>query len=577
MYLGDFTVGQTVTCRFHTTDASGAPVTLAGSPVARVRRGSGSGTTITTGVTLTVDVVTGQHNVDVDTSSGYIAAADYTIELSAGTVSGVSVAGRVLGSFSIANRAGALESSLQALITTVGAAGAGLTATAAAVWAVATRLLTAGTNIVLAKGVGVTGFNDLSAAQVNAEADTAIADAGLATAANLATVAGYLDTEIASILADTNELQADWTDGGRLDLILDARASQTSVDDLPTNAELATSQAAADDATLAAIAALNNPSAGAIADQVWEETLADHSGTSGSTAAALNAAGSAGDPWNTALPGAYGAGTAGKIIGDNINATIGSRASQTSVDDLPTNAEFATALGTADDAVLAAIAALNNLSQANIRTAIGLASANLDTQLDALPTNAELATALAAADDAVLAAIAALNNLSQANVRTAVGLASANLDTQLAALAAFVDTEVAAIKAKTDNLPIDPADASDIAASFTSIAATLTTISGYIDSEVAAIKAKTDNLPAAPAAVGDIPTAAQVADKVLLRSLASGADGGRTVRDALRFNRNRFTIAGGTLTVYEEDDATIAWTAVITQTAGDPVSASDPA
>jgi len=84
-------------------------------------------------------------------------------------------------------------------------------------------------------------------------------------------------------------------------------------------------------------------------------------------------------------------------------------ASQAGVDDLPTNAELATALGTADDAVLAAIAALNNLSQANIRSAVGLGSANLDTQLDALPTNAELATALAAADDAVLAAIAALS------------------------------------------------------------------------------------------------------------------------------------------------------------------------
>lgn len=45
-----------------------------------------------------------------------------------------------------------------------------------AVWAAATRLLTAGTNIVLAKGVGVTGFNDLSAAQVNAEVDTALTD-----------------------------------------------------------------------------------------------------------------------------------------------------------------------------------------------------------------------------------------------------------------------------------------------------------------------------------------------------------------------------------------------------------------
>lgn len=37
------------------------------------------------------------------------------------------------------------------------------------IWSAGTRLLTAGTNIVLAKGVGVTGFNDVSAAQVNAE------------------------------------------------------------------------------------------------------------------------------------------------------------------------------------------------------------------------------------------------------------------------------------------------------------------------------------------------------------------------------------------------------------------------
>jgi hypothetical protein len=77
-----------------------------------------------------------------------------------------------------------------------------------AVWASATRVLTAGTNIALAKGTGVTGFNDLSAAQVNAEADQAIADAALATAANLATVAGYLDTEIAAILAKVINLPA---------------------------------------------------------------------------------------------------------------------------------------------------------------------------------------------------------------------------------------------------------------------------------------------------------------------------------------------------------------------------------
>ena len=42
------------------------------------------------------------------------------------------------------------------------------THTAADVWAVATRVLTAGTNIVLAKGTGVTGLNDLDAAGVAA-------------------------------------------------------------------------------------------------------------------------------------------------------------------------------------------------------------------------------------------------------------------------------------------------------------------------------------------------------------------------------------------------------------------------
>lgn len=87
----------------------------------------------------------------------------------------------------------------------------------------------------------VTTVNGLAANVVTASAlaTDAVSEiqSGLATAADLATVAGYLDTEITAILADTNELQTDWANGGRLDLILDARASQTSVDDIPTVAE----------------------------------------------------------------------------------------------------------------------------------------------------------------------------------------------------------------------------------------------------------------------------------------------------------------------------------------------------
>jgi hypothetical protein len=194
---------------------------------------------------------------------------------------------------------------------------------------------------------------------------------------------GRLDLLIDATLADTAELQTDWVNGGRLDVILDARASQTSVDDLPTNAELATSQGTADDATLSAIAALSIPTAGAIADAVWDEATSGHT-TSG---------------------------TFGEQAKTDIDALI------TAVADVPTNAELATALGTADDATLAAIAALNNLSAAQV--------------------NAEADTAIS---DAALA--------TAANLATVAGY----IDTEVASILTAVDTEVAAIKVVTDAL-----------------------------------------------------------------------------------------------------------------------------
>ncbi len=61
-----------------------------------------------------------------------------------------------------------------------------------------------------------------------------------------------------------------------------------------------------------------------IAGAVWDLATVGHT-TSGTFGAAMNAAGSAGDPWSTSLPGAYGAGSAGFIVGTNINALITSR------------------------------------------------------------------------------------------------------------------------------------------------------------------------------------------------------------------------------------------------------------
>lgn len=171
-----------------------------------------------------------------------------------------------------------------------------------AVWSTTTRILTAGTNIVLAKGTGVTGFNDLSAAQVNAEADTALSDVGLTS-----TVTGRIDTTVSSRLAS---------------------ASYTSP-----------------------------PSASTIAAAVWDYL----------TSAATTV------------------GSLGKLIVDNINATISSR----------------------------------------------LASASYTAPLDA------------------------------AGTRTALGLASANLDTQLTTIDDFLDTEINAIKTKTDQLTFTTANRVD--------------------------------------------------------------------------------------------------------------------
>jgi hypothetical protein len=70
----------------------------------------------------------------------------------------------------------------------------------------------------------------------------------------------------------------------------------------------------------------------------------------------------------------------------------------------------------------------------------------------------------------------------------------------------------------------------------------------------------------------------EFADALLGRNIAGGSDGGRMVKDALRFLRNRFAVSSGTLTVYQEDDTTTAWTASVTgDAAADPIVESNPA
>lgn len=118
-----------------------------------------------------------------------------------------------------------------------------------------------------------------------------------------------------------------------------------------------------------------------IVDGVWDEAIAGHL-TSSTTGAALNAAGSAGDPWSTPLPGAYGSGTAGYIIGNNINATISSRSSHSAADVWAVTTRLLTAGTNISLAKGTGITGFNDLSAAQVNSEVDTALS--DIKLDKL-------------------------------------------------------------------------------------------------------------------------------------------------------------------------------------------------
>jgi len=143
-------------------------------------------------------------------------------------------------------------------------------ATDATVWASGTRTLSSGANIVLAKGTGLTGLNDISAQNV-----WDVATSGL-------TVVGSIGLKL-----NTN-----------VDTTISSRMATFTYTTPPTVSQIAT--------------------------QVWSEPIPGTFAV-GSAGAKLNSASSAGDPWATLLPGAYGAGTAGNILGNRLDAAITTR------------------------------------------------------------------------------------------------------------------------------------------------------------------------------------------------------------------------------------------------------------
>lgn len=373
--------------------------------------------------------------------------------------------------------------------------------------------------------------------------------ANYATAANLATVAGYLDTEIASIIttlgtpagvsvsADLASVQADTNDiqaripaalvSGRMDASVGAMAADTLTGSaLAASAAAEIADAVWDEAiaghagagsTGAALSGATAPSAAAVADAVWDEALSGHL-SAGSTGEALNAAGAAGDPWVTTLPGAYGAGSAGYLLGTNLDATVSSRASQATIDTV--------------DGVVDAILVDTGTDIPATLTTIGNLVDDLETRLTA--ARAGYLDNLSGGAVALQASAAAIEADTQdIQTRLPAALTGGRMDASVGAMAANVMTAAAAAADLTTELQ-----------SGLATAAALSAVSGLVDDLegrlTAARAGYLDNLSAGAVALqssvdsleaGVVLTSAGI-DAIFDR--ADGVETGYTLRQALR-------------------------------------------
>lgn len=320
-------------------------------------------------------------------------------------------------------------------------------------------------NVGSVKGVAVTGVDDFKAdvsglAQTG-EAATALTaydpptkaelDAAVAPLATSAEITALNDFDPATdvvahvTLVDTVTTNTDMrgTDGAEL-----SGAAATAVGTL-NDLSYAEAQAAAaaaltayDAATGTDISSLSIPTAADNADAVWNEATADHQ-TAGSTGKALTDAQAAGDPWATALPGAYSDGSAGHILGTNLDATVSSRSTLTAAQVWANGTRTLSSFGTlvADVATAVWAAVTRTITGGTVSTVSDKSGYSLAADQEVNVTKVG-GTAVSGPDD-LKADVSALS--------TAVALSavSTKVDT--------VDAVADAIKLKTDNLPASPA------------------------------------------------------------------------------------------------------------------------
>jgi len=485
------------------------------------------------GITVSIDFdgITGNHLIKIDTSDDtvagfWVANADYFIRIEGTTIEAKSVNVWV-GMFSIENRAaskdlanatdglGALKTLIDTIDTVVDAIKAktdNLPADPADDSDIDAQLAT------------IAGYLDTEIATILAAVDTEIAAIKAKTDnlpadpaddsdidAQLATIAGYLDTEIAAILAAVDTEVA--AVKAKTDNLPADPASETNVDANETKIDTI-------DTVVDAIKVVTDILNGLIEDvsgnRFTEKSLEQAPSGTGASAAAIADA-----VLDEALSEHVDAGSLGKKVGDQANPP-----SQILNDYKATgfSTHDAAAVKTAIEAAGSHLALIK--AQTDNLPADPADDSDIDAQLATIAgyLDTEIAAILAAVDTEIAAIKAKTDNLpSDPASETNVDANETKIDTidtvvdgikaitdnlpdagalsSLATAAALttVDTVVDAVKAKTDNLPADPADDSDIDAQLATIAGYLdteiATILAAVDTEIAAIKAKTDNLP----------------------------------------------------------------------------------
>lgn len=369
--------------------------------------------------------------------------ADGTIDaatFAAGAINAAAIAAdaitdaKVAADVTIASVTGAVGSVTGAVGSVTGNVGGNVTGS---VGSVTTGGITSGSFAAGAINAAAIAADAIGASELAADAVTEI-QSGLATAASLSTVAGYIDTEIADI---QSRLPAALV-SGRMDASVGAMAANV-LTATAINADAITDAKVASDVTIASVTGAVGSVTGAVGSvtgNVGGNVAGSVGSVTGLTASNLDAAVS------TRLA------TAGYTAPDNADILL----IKAKTDNLPSDPADASDIVGAFSVVNANISALNNLSSAQAQTAATAAlnaydpptraeattdkdsiitevNANetkidtLQTSVDAVPTNAELATALGTADDAVLTQVAAIKAKTDSLTFTAAGEVDANI------------------------------------------------------------------------------------------------------------------------------------------------------